>query len=224
VTDPIAYPDTRREDLVEELFGLPVPDPYRWLENDVRNDSEVAAWVAAQNQVTEAYLATLPARDWFRKRIRQLFDYERFGLPQKKGGRYFYMHNSGLQNQAVLYVRDSLDGPGRILIDPNGWSDDGATALSEWSPSECGRYLVYAVQDGGSDWRTARVLDVETGRETGDVIHGMKFALTASWAKDGSGFFYSRYSEVAEEEKFQALNENHPSIFTSSAIPSPPTG
>ncbi|UZK67510.1 prolyl oligopeptidase family serine peptidase [Sphingomonas sp. M1-B02] len=209
----IRYPDTRREDLVEEQFGLSVADPYRWLENDVRQDAEVAAWVASQNQVTNAYLATLPARDWFRTRIQQLFDYERFGLPQKKGSRYFYMHNSGLQNQAVLFVRDRLEGEGRVLIDPNGWSQDGATALAEWSPSENGAQLLYAIQDGGSDWRVAKLLDVATGEDTGDEVHGMKFALTAAWAKDGSGFFYARYPEVAEDEKFQALNQNHRIFF-----------
>ncbi len=173
----------------------------------------MAEWVAAQNEVTDAYLATLPGRDWFRARIKQLFDYERFGLPQKKGSRYFYMHNTGLQNQAVLFVREGLNGEGRVLIDPNGWSADGATALSEWAPSDNGEHLLYAVQDGGSDWRVAHVLDVATGKETGDVVHGMKFTLAAAWAKDGSGFFYSRYPEVAEAEKFQALNENHRIFF-----------
>jgi prolyl oligopeptidase len=213
VTDPIAYPETRREDVVDAQFGVQVADPYRWLENDVRNDAQVAEWVAAQNAVTDAYLATLPGRDWFRDRIKQLFDYERFGLPEKKGSRYFYMHNSGLQNQAVLFVREGLNGEGRVLIDPNGWSADGATALSEWAPSDNGEHLLYAVQDGGSDWRVAHVLDVATGKETGDVVHGMKFTLAAAWAKDGSGFFYSRYPEVAEAEKFQALNENHRIFF-----------
>ncbi|RYE64068.1 MAG: S9 family peptidase [Oxalobacteraceae bacterium] len=213
VPESFRYPDTRREDISEELFGTQVADPYRWLENDVRNDSEVADWVAAQNEVTGAYLASLPGRDWFRSRIRQLFDYERFGLPEKKGARYFYMHNSGLQQQAVLFVREGLEGEARILIDPNGWSADGATALSEWTPSEDGSHLLYAVQDGGSDWRTARVLDVATGQDTGDVIEGMKFTLAAVWNKDGSGFFYSRYPEVAEEDKFHALNANHKVYF-----------
>jgi len=212
VTKP-AYPETRRVDVVEEQFGMKVADPYRWLENDVRNDKEVAAWVDAENKVTNAYLATLPGRDWFKTRIKQLFDYERFGAPQKKGGRYFYMHNSGLQNQAVLFVRDTLDGEGRVLIDPNGWSKDGATALSEWAPSEDGKYLLYAVQDGGTDWRFAKVLDVATGKELPDTVHGMKFTLSASWAKDGSGFYYSRYPDVAADAKFQALNENHKVYF-----------
>jgi prolyl oligopeptidase len=209
----LTYPETRRVDVVEEQFGVKVADPYRWLENDVRNDPEVAAWVEAQNKVTDAYLATLPGRDFFRRRIEQLFDYERFGVPQKKGGRYFYAHNSGLQNQAVLFVRESPDGEGRVLIDPNGWSQDGATALSEWAPSEDGKLLLYAVQDGGTDWRVARVLDVATGKETGDTVHGMKFGLAAAWAKDGSGFYYSRYPDVAEDARFQALNENHRIYF-----------
>ncbi len=213
MTAPIAYPPTRRQDLVEDHFGIAVADPYRWLENDVRNDKEVADWVAAQNRVTNAYLATLPGREAFRTRIKQLFDYERFSPPVKKGGRYFYMRNSGLQNQSVLYVRDRLDGEGRVLIDPNGWSKDGATALSEWSPSEDGRFILYAIQDGGTDWRTARVLDVATGKDTGDSVHGMKFALSASWAKDGSGFFYARYPDPPADARFQALNENHRIYF-----------
>jgi prolyl oligopeptidase len=208
-----AYPQTRRVDVVEEQFGIKVADPYRWLENDVRSDKEVAAWVEAQNRVTDAYLATLPGRDWFKSRIKQLFDYERFGLPTKKGGRYFYARNSGLQNQAVLYVRDKLDGEGRVLIDPNGWSADGATALAEWLPSEDGRYLAYSIQDGGTDWRTIKVLDVATGKETGDEVSWAKFTMGASWAKDGSGFFYSRYPEPPADAKFQALNENHKVYF-----------
>ncbi|MBX9815329.1 MAG: S9 family peptidase, partial [Sphingomonas sp.] len=126
----LRYPETRRVDLVEDHFGIKVADPYRWLENDVRQDAEVRAWVTAQNQVTDAYLATLPQRAPFRERIKALYNYERFGVPVKAGGRYFYTRNSGLQNQSVLYVRDSLSGEGRVLIDPNGWSKDGATALA----------------------------------------------------------------------------------------------
>lgn len=209
----LAYPETRRVDVVEEQFGVKVADPYRWLENDVRNDPEVAAWVAAENRVTDAYLATLPGRAIFAGRIKQLFDYERFGVPQKKGGRYFYMHNSGLQNQAVLFVRDGLDGEGRVLIDPNGWSKDGATALAEWMPSEDGKHLVYSIQDGGTDWRTIKVLDVATGKETGDKVEWAKYTMGAAWAHDGSGFFYSRYPEPPAEAKFQALNENHKIYF-----------
>ncbi|ATY34096.1 prolyl oligopeptidase family serine peptidase [Sphingomonas psychrotolerans] len=208
-----AYPQTRRVDVVEEQFGVKVADPYRWLENDVRNDKEVADWVAAQNKVTDAYLATLPGRQPFADRIKALFNYERFGAPVKKGGRYFYAHNAGLQNQAVLWVRDTLEGEGRVLIDPNGWSKDGATALAEWLPSEDGKLLAYSIQDGGTDWRTIKVIDTATGKETGDEISWAKYTMGLSWAKDGSGFFYSRYPEPPAEAKFQALNENHKIYF-----------
>ena len=145
-----AYPATRRIDTVDTRFGTAVADPYRWLENDVRSDPEEADWVARQNRVTDDFLATLPLRDEFKARMTALYDYERFGVPQKAGGRYFYTHNDGLQNQSLLLVRDSVDGAGRVLIDPNGWSKDGATALAEWTPSEDGRLLAYAVQDGGT--------------------------------------------------------------------------
>lgn len=205
------YPETRRVAQVDEQFGVKVADPYRWLENDVRTDPEVAKWVADQNVVTNAYLATLPGRDIFAARLKALLDYERFGVPVKKGGRYFYSRNAGLQNQAVLYVRDSVDGQGRVLIDPNGWSKDGATALAEWSASEDGKKLAYAVQDGGTDWRTVKVLDVATGAVS-DTVEWVKFS-GLSWAKDGSGFFYSRFAAPADGSKFQALNENQQVYF-----------
>jgi prolyl oligopeptidase len=205
------YPETRRVTQVDEQFGVKVADPYRWLENDVRTDAEVAKWVADENALTNAYLATLPGRDIFAARLKTLLDYERFGVPVKKGGHYFYTHNSGLQNQAVLYARDSVDGAGRVLIDPNGWSKDGATALAEWSPSEDGKKLAYAVQDGGTDWRTVKVLDVATGAVS-DTIEWVKFSGLA-WAKDGSGFYYSRFAAPAAGAKFQALNENQQIYF-----------
>ncbi|WP_034161673.1 prolyl oligopeptidase family serine peptidase [Sphingomonas sp. ERG5] len=206
------YPETRKVDQVDEQFGVKVADPYRWLENDVRTDPEVAAWVAAENKVTNAYLATLPGRDIFKERLKQLMDYERFGLPEKKGNRYFYSHNSGLQNQAVLYVRDGVNGEGRVLIDPNSWSKDGATALAEWVPSEDGSKIVYSIQDGGTDWRTLKVLDVATGAIAGDTIEWVKFSAFA-WAKNGSGFYYSRFPVATGEKKFQALNENQKIYF-----------
>jgi len=206
------YPVTHRDDIVETQFGTPVADPYRWLENDVREDERVRAWVTAQNAVTDAYLATLPGRDRFRARITELYDYERVGPPWRKGDRYFHQRNDGLQNQSPLYVRDRLDGPARLLIDPNGWSADGATALAEWAPSEDGRFLAYAVQEGGTDWRTIRVLDVDTGAGLPDAVQWVKFS-GLSWMKDGAGFFYSRFPAPASGETFQALNENHAVYF-----------
>jgi prolyl oligopeptidase len=207
-----AYPKTERQELVEDLFGAKVADPYRWLENDVRTDPRVRAWVTAENQVTDAYLASLPARATFLERIRQLFDYERYGVPVKKGGRYFYAKNDGLQNQAVLYVRDRLDGPARMLVDPNLWSKDGATALGEWVPSEDGKHLLYSVQDGGTDWRSLRVIEVDGGRLLADEVKWVKFS-SLDWAKDGSGFFYSRFPEPASEQQYQSLNENQAVYF-----------
>jgi prolyl oligopeptidase len=208
----LSYPAARRDDVVDDYFGTKVADPYRWLENSVRSDAEVQAWVDAENKVTDAYLATLPGRDIFKARLKALFDYERFGVPVKKGGRYFYSHNTGLQNQSVLFMRDSLGGAGRVLLDPNSWSKDGATALGEWLPSEDGRKLVYTIQDGGTDWRTVKVLDVETGKVLPDSVEWVKFSGLA-WARDGSGFYYSRFPAPAEGAKFQSTNENQAVYF-----------
>ncbi|OYY72555.1 prolyl oligopeptidase family protein [Sphingomonas sp. 28-63-12] len=212
MTATLHYPETRRVDQVDDQFGVKVADPYRWLENDVRTDPAVRAWVDAEVATTNAYLETLPGRDILKARMTELFNYERFGVPYKKGGRYFYSHNSGLQNQAVLFVRDSVDGAGRVLIDPNSWSKDGATALGEWSPSDDGTKMLYTIQDGGTDWRTLKVLDVKTGQLLADTVEWVKFSGLA-WAKDGSGFYYSGFAAPAEGQKFQALNENQKVYF-----------
>jgi prolyl oligopeptidase len=209
----ITYPQTHRVDVVDTQFGVPVADPYRWLENDVRNDPQVEAWVTAENQVTDAFLAELPLRDWFKQRMTALYDYERFGLPVKKGTHYFYTHNSGLQNQSVLFVRDGLSGEPRQLIDPNGWSKDGATALAEWTPSEDGKLLTYSIQDGGTDWRTVKLMDVATGKTLPDEIKWLKYGGNVAWAKDGSGFFYSRYPAPAAKAAFQNATLNHKIYF-----------
>ncbi|MCZ8019559.1 prolyl oligopeptidase family serine peptidase [Novosphingobium sp.] len=207
----LAYPDTRQTDLVEEQFGEKVADPYRWLENDVRTDSEVAGWVARQNAVTQQYLAKLPQRDWFAQRIRGLLDYERFGLPRKAGQYYFYMRNSGLQNQSQLFVRKGLNGTPRLLIDPNAWAKDGATALDAWVPSDNGKLLAYSIQDGGSDWRTIKVLDTTTGKDLGDGVKWAKFTGIA-WVGN-EGFLYSRFPEPKPGDEFQSLNKNQAIYF-----------
>lgn len=193
----ISYPETRRSDVVEERFGYRIADPYRWLENDARTDGEVAVWMAAQDRTTRAHLATLPARDAFRARLTALYDHERLTAPQKRGGRYFFTRNAGLDNQAVLLMREGVDGPDRVLIDPNAWSSDGAIALAEWAPSEDGRLVAFGVQEAGSDWRTIRVLDVATGALLEDEIARARFT-TSAWAKDGSGFFYSGFPTPAD--------------------------
>jgi prolyl oligopeptidase len=206
-----AYPETRRGAVVEQHFGETIADPYRWLEDDVRNNPEVAEWVERQNALTNTYLDALPARPWFRDRIAALYDYERFSTPVKAGGRYFYTRNSGLQNQSPLYVREGLDGPERLLIDPNAWAADAATALSGWDVSPDGRYLLYSVQDGGTDWRILRVLDVETGEVLADEIRWAKFT-GLDWIGT-EGFLYSRFPEPAEGADFQALNYDHKVYF-----------
>jgi prolyl oligopeptidase len=208
----LAYPQTTRGDVVEEQFGERIADPYRWLENDVREDPRVREWVTAQNQVTNAFLANLPGRAAFRARMTQMYDYERLGLPEKAGNRYFYTRNDGLQNQAVLFVREGLNGAPRQLIDPNGWSQDGATALAEWEPSHDGSRLLYSVQDGGTDWRTVRVLDVATGQPLADEVRWVKFS-DLDWARDGSGFYYSRFPEPGAGAQFQSLNQNQSVYF-----------
>ena len=205
------YPETQRGDVVETFFGEEVADPYRWLEDDVRNNEEVADWVEAQNAITDAYLENLPARDWFADRIGELTDYERFSVPVARGDRYFYTSNSGLQNQSPLYVRDGLDGEPRLLIDPNEWADDGATALAGWVPSPDGSKLLYSVQDGGTDWRIVRVMDVATGEQIGGEIRWVKFS-GLSWVGE-EGFLYSRFPEPEEGEDFQALNTNQAVYF-----------
>jgi prolyl oligopeptidase len=203
---PITYPKTERGNTVETLFGEQVADPYRWLEADVRTDPKVAAWVAAQNEVTHAYLAELPGRTWFKERITQLMNYERFGLPQKYGNRYFYTRNTGLQNQSPLYVQDGLKGERRLLLDPNAWAKDAATALSGWRPSPDGSKLIYMVQDGGTDWMIIRALDVATGQQLTDEIRWAKFTGLA-WVGN-EGFLYSRFPEPEKGQDFQALNYN----------------
>ncbi len=203
----LAYPPTRATDLVEDQFGVKVADPYRWLENDVRVDSEVRDWVDAQNQITQDYLKTLPGRDIFAERLKILFDFDRIGTPRKAGNRYFFSRNDGRQNQSVLMVQDGLTGTPRVLIDPNSWAKDGATALAEWHPSGDGRYLVYTVQDGGTDWRIVRVMDVETGVQLGDELRWVKFS-NISWTKDNKGFFYSRFAEPDSNAEFQSVNTN----------------
>ena len=205
--DPLPYPETKQVKQVDDYHGTEVADPYRWLEDDVRESDEVAAWVEAQNKVTFGFLESIPERKAIEKRLTELWDFEKFGSFFKKGGRYYYFYNSGLQNQSVLYVMDSLDGEARVLIDPNTWSDDGTVALSGMSFSDDGRYMAYGIQDGGSDWRTWRVMEIEGKRVLEDELKWLKFTDT-TWTKDGKGFFYSRYDEPKEGAEFQSLNLN----------------
>ena len=160
---PLIYPNTRRSDHVDQYHGTQVPDPYRWLEDP--DSDETKAWVDAENKVTFGFLESIPEREPIKERLTKLWNYERFGLPRKRGEGYFYTRNDGLQNQSVLYVAEGVDGEARVLIDPNQWAEDGTVALAGWTPSEDGKLLAYGVAAAGSDWHEWKVLDVETGEE-----------------------------------------------------------
>ncbi len=206
----MTYPETTTVDVKDDYHGRVVKDPYRWLE-DTESD-ETAAWVKAQNEVTDKYLHSIPERESMHKRLEQLWNYERFGLPRRRGDTYFYSHNDGLQNQSVFYKASSLDAEREVLIDPNTLSKDGTIALAGATPSDDGKLLAYGLADGGSDWRTWKVRDVATGKDLEDEIKWVKFSGIA-WMPDGSGFFYGRYEAPAEGELLTGTNENQKLYF-----------
>ncbi len=212
-TQPIEYPETRKGDVVDVYHGVEVPDPYRWLEADVRESEEVEAWVAAQNRVTNGVLEQIPYRDAIRARLMEKLDYERYGSPFIASGRYYYTKNTGLQNHSVLFTTgESLTGEPRVVIDPNTFSPDGTTALAGTFFSPDGRYMAYYRQEGGSDWRTAYIRDLHTGEDLSDRLEWIKFS-GASWKRDSSGFFYSRYPEPEQGAAFTGKNTNHAIYF-----------
>jgi prolyl oligopeptidase len=204
----ILYPQTRMVEQLDTHFGVAVRDPYSWLEQDVRTAPEVAQWVEAQNSVTRAYLDAIPLRAAIEARLRQLWSYDRYGLPRLAGERVFFELQRGNQNQAALYVQDGMTGAPRLLLDPNTWSQDGATNIADYEPSPDGSRVLYAVQDSGSDWRILRVIDATTGQQLPDEVRWVKFS-SLTWAPDGRSFFYARYPEPPAGEMFTALNYNH---------------
>lgn len=202
--EAIAYPEAARGDVVDVYHGVEVADPYRWMED--LDSPDLARWIEAQNDLTQRYIAAAGNRDAIAERLRALFDHERYGVPVARQGRYFYTRNDGLQNQSPVYWQQGLDGEPRLLIDPNTLSEDGTIALAEWSVSDDGRLIAYALSDGGSDWRTIRVREVETGQDRPDEIRWAKFTQIA-WLPDGSGFYYSRYDAPAEgEDELKSVN------------------
>ncbi|MFZ1376718.1 MAG: prolyl oligopeptidase family serine peptidase [Geothrix sp.] len=207
---PLTYPPTRKADVVDDFFGTKVAAPYRWLEDD--NSAETKAWVEAQNKVTFGYLEQIPQRAKIQARITKLWDFEKYSAPFKRGQRYFYSYNTGLQNQAVLFVTEDPKAKGRILLDPNTLSKDGTVALSGISLTEDGRLMAYSVSVAGSDWQTWKVRDVATGKDLADEIQWSK-ASGASWRKDGSGFYYSRYEAPKEGGALTGVNNNHMLCF-----------
>jgi prolyl oligopeptidase len=201
------YPETARVEVVDDYHGTAVPDPYRWLEQDPRTSAEVAAWIAAQNEVTFGYLAAIEQREAIRSRLEELWNYERYSSPYKIGGRYFFYKNDGLQDHSVLYTAAALDAEPQVVLDPNTWSEDGTVALRAVSISDDGRYLAYARSAGGSDWQEWFVRDLERGTDLPDRLEWTKFT-SASWTSDGKGFFYSRFPQPVAGVEYQALNRD----------------
>ena len=200
---PLAYPETRPVEQIDDYHGTKVSDPYRWLEDP--DSEETKAWVEAQNKVTFGYLEEIQERQSINKRLEELWNYEKYGIPFKKGNRIFYFKNDGLQNQNVLYVLDGLDDEPRILLDPNLLSEDGTVALSTVAVSEDGNLMAYGLSTSGSDWQEWKVLDIETGDNLSDSLQWIKFS-GASWTHDNKGFFYSRYDEPNENTKPEDAN------------------
>jgi prolyl oligopeptidase len=201
--DSFDYPKARRGNQVDDYHGTKIADPYRWLENPDAPESR--EWIDAQNKITFGFLEKIPARPKIKARLTELWNYERYGVPFKQGPRYFLTRNDGLQNQSVLYWLSSLAAEPKVLLDPNTLTKDGTIALKGYAVSEDGEYLAYGLSTAGSDWEEWRVRKVSTAKDTDDVLKWVKFS-GASWAKDGSGIFYSRYDEPNESQKLQSVN------------------
>src|SRR5579864_628178 len=198
---PLRYPSSRKGDTVDTYFGTKVADPDRWMED--LNSQELKRWVDAENAITFKYLDALPARDAFKKRITQLYDYPRVSSPSYEGRHWFYSRNTGLQRQNVVFTRETLGGPETVVIDPNQLSPDGSTALSGFDPAPDGQHFAYGQSEGGSDWSTYYVRNLGSGKQLPDVIKWVKFSSLA-WTEDGKGFFYGRYPEPPAGKMLEA--------------------
>ena len=200
----LQYPQAAKDATVDEYFGVKVSDPYRWLENDT--SAQTAAWVEAENKVTNAYLQKIPFRGKLLKRLTELSSYEKIGAPSKHHGKWYFSRNDGLQNQYVIYVKDQLDGEARVFLDPNKLSSDGTVALKSLNFSHNGRWAAYAISRSGSDWQEFFVIDLQTGELTDDHIEWAKFSR-AAW--QGDGFYYSAYDRPTEGKEFSNVNAGH---------------
>ena len=189
---PLAYPKARKADQVDRYHGIDVPDPYRWLE--IPDSEETRSWIQAQNSLTFRYLGKISQRAPIRRKLERLWNYERYSVPHKEGGRYFYRKNDGLQNQSVLCTVASLTGKPRVLLDPNRLSDQGTIALANYSISPDGSFMAYGLSTSGSDWMEWKIREVSTGKDLKEKLRWIKFS-GASWDRDNRGFYYSRYDE-----------------------------
>jgi len=202
----VRHPETRKGDVVDDYHGTKIADPYRWLED--LGSVETKAWIASQNAVSYAALEKAPQRESIRKRLTELWNYPRVSLPLREAGQLFYRRNSGLEKQAPLYTRASLEGPPKLLLDPNVLSTDGSISLADWSPSPDGRHLAYALSEGGADWAEVRVREIATGKDLPDLVRWFRFS-TISWTKDGGGFFYARFPEPPKGKALLAELRDH---------------
>ena len=210
---PLTYPVAQTVDQVDDYFGTKVSDPYRWMENV--DSTEVKQWVDAENTLTHGYLNQIPGREALKSRLTTLTNYERYSAPSKEGDRYFYSHNTGLQNQAVLFWQEGLQGEPHVLIDPNTLSKDGTVALNGLGITDDGKLMAYATSDAGSDWVTWRVREIATGKDLPDVVEWSKFS-GASWTKDNTGFFYEGYErpdKLTRESSLKTANYFHKIYF-----------
>jgi len=205
----MVYPPTKTVDVVDDFFGTKVKDPYRWLENPVTDDEsqDINKWVAAQSQLAEVYLDGIGFKDAIEKRLESLWNYEKYSAPFKEGGKLYYYKNDGLQNQSVVYVKENwADKEAKVFLDPNKFSEDGTISLSGLNFSKNGRYAAYTQSVSGSDWRTVFVKDAQTGKKLADKVEWLRYS-GLSWFKDG--FFYSRYGDNNDADKFTQKNEFH---------------
>jgi prolyl oligopeptidase len=197
----LTYPPARKADIVDDYHGTKVSDPYRWME--ALDSKDVADWVAASNAVTEPYLKALPLREHFSKRLTELWNYPRVGVPVVESGRLFYARNTGLQRQAPVFMRVGITGAPSLVIDPNIISADGSVSLSQWVPSPDAKLLAHGLSEGGADWATVRVRDITSGKDLPDEVRWMRFS-GISWTKDSKGFYYSRYPEPPKNKVLEA--------------------
>ncbi len=206
--EKIKYPVAKKTDSVDVYFGKKVNDPYRWLEDD--NSEETALWVTEENTVTNAYLDKIPFRPALEKRLTEIWNYPKYGVPFNKGDYYFFFKNNGVQNQSVMYIQNGLDGDPEVLLDPNTLSEDGTVALSSLGISKDGSYLAYGISRGGSDWNEIYVMNIATREILEDHINWVKFS-GISWK--GDGFFYSSYDEPKEGDELSGQNQFHKVYF-----------
>lgn len=200
---PVTYPLSKKDTtVVDDYFGTKIKDPYRWLEDD--QSAETKEWVTRENIVANGYLSQIPYRDKIKKRLEEIFNFEKYSTPFKEGNKYYFFKNDGLQNQSVLYVQDNLSSEARVALDPNKFSEDGTTSLGETGFSKDGKYLAYSTSAGGSDWRTIVVKDMETGQMLADKLEWVKFS-GISW--EGNGFYYTRFPEPKKGDELKAANK-----------------